>query len=84
MTEVNEQDFLGMMLESDPKENRGRTIEEIELEDQNLETEGNSFDKEDSSKVKSEDLLDVKKIESGVPVDFIHDNDEGLPDLKEL
>lgn len=79
MTEINEQDFLGMMLE----DNQNRTIEEIELEDQSLTKEVNTFDNR-NSKVKSEDLFDVRKIESGVPVDFIHDNDEGLPDLEGL
>lgn len=79
MTEINEQDFLGMMLE----DNQNRTIEEIELEDQSLTKEVNTFD-DRNSKVKSEDLFDVRKIESGVPVDFIHDNDEGLPDLEGL
>lgn len=79
MTEINEQDFLGMMLEN----NQNRTIEEIELEDQSLTKEVNTFD-DRNSKVKSEDLFDVRKIESGVPVDFIHDNDEGLPDLEGL
>lgn len=79
MTEINEQDFLGMMLE----DNQNRTIEEIELEDQSLTKEVNIFD-DRNSKIKSEDLFDVRKIESGVPVDFIHDNDEGLPDLEGL
>lgn len=79
MTEINEQDFLGMMLE----DNQNRTIEEIELEDQSLTKEVNTFDNR-NSKVRSEDLFDVRKIESGVPVDFIHDNDEGLPDLEGL
>lgn len=79
---MNDKELLDFLLEGNEYDEK--MLKETEIQDEILE---NPVDLEYSKrnmrdvKVNPEQIFDVEKIESGVPIDFIEDNDNGLPEL---
>jgi hypothetical protein len=79
---MNDKELLDFLLEGNEYDEK--MLKETEIQDEILE---NPVDLEYSKrnmrdvKVNPEQIFDVEKIESGVPIDFIEDNDDGLPEL---
>ena len=82
---MDDKELLDFLLEGN--EYNKQSAKDAEIQDEILE---NPIDLEYSkrnmrkSKVNPEQIFDVEKVQKGVPIDFIEDNDDGLPELDKI